>query len=111
MSSTVQALRGFQGVKCMTGPEREDFRELRSEMRDGFRDLKEIIKDLGARVTTLERTDAADAAVEAERLKMAEAAAEAAVVKGQSRWRAIGIAVAAIGSLGALAIQVWNAVQ
>jgi hypothetical protein len=70
----------------VTGPEREDFRELRAEMREGFRDINLGIKEVSIRVGSLEltRAESLGAAEIRDGLK--------ATATSERRWR-IGISV------------------
>lgn len=77
----------------MTGPEREDFRELRNEMREGFRDVKAAVEGLTDRVSSLEITRAADMAVREDR-RTAHARIDA-----ERRWR-IGLTLGVLSSVG-----------
>ncbi|MGA0060617.1 MAG: hypothetical protein ACO3RU_13620 [Planctomycetota bacterium] len=47
----------------MTGAEREDFRELRQEMRDGFKEVTSLVATVAKRVNTLENRALAEDAV------------------------------------------------
>ena len=80
----------------MTGPEREDFRELREEMREGFRDIKEAVAAIAEKVHSLEISRAADEAVRNDRRIAASR------VMSEKRWR-IGLALG-VGSSALLGV-------
>lgn len=81
----------------MTGPEREDFRELRSEMRDGLGEIKGAIDGLATRVHSLELARAADDAVRADRRTAHQR------IDAERRWR-LGLTASVLASvlIGAL---------
>ncbi len=57
----------------MTGAEREDFRELRAEMRESFTAVIDKLDSLDRRVISLEETRAVDSALVVERRRLGEA--------------------------------------
>lgn len=65
----------------MTGPEKEDLRELRVEMREAFREVNEGLRDISTRVGSLEMTRAEDNAVRAERRTSLDR------ITSERRWR------------------------
>lgn len=76
----------------MTGPEREDFRELRAEMRDGLGDIKGSIDRLATRVQSLELARAADDAVRAESRTAHQR------IDAERRWR-LGLTTSVLASV------------
>ncbi len=77
----------------MTGPEREEFRALRDEIRDGFEKLEEKMDVIGTRVHSLELTRAEhQGGWEAEQRNQVRVIAE-------RRWR-IGLLVSVVVTAG-----------
>jgi len=77
----------------VTHAELENFRLLREEQREGFREVKEAIGDLGCRVSSLELTRAADEAIRTDRRLSAKR------METERRWR-IGVTAGVLASVG-----------